>query len=72
MTAANYICRYTYSTTWSAEDGEFVGLCAEFPSLSWLAPTQVEAVSGIRFLVSDVVGEMLGSGEFPPAPACSS
>ena len=26
--------RYTYRITWSAEDGEHVGLCAEFPSLS--------------------------------------
>jgi predicted RNase H-like HicB family nuclease len=31
--------RYTYRVTWSAEDGEYVGLCAEFPSLSWLAST---------------------------------
>ena len=29
--------RYTYRITWSAEDGENVGLCAEFPSLNWLA-----------------------------------
>ncbi|MDQ5918495.1 MAG: hypothetical protein QG660_1608, partial [Pseudomonadota bacterium] len=28
---------YTYRVTWSAEDGEHVGLCAEFPSLSWRA-----------------------------------
>lgn len=26
--------RYTYSVTWSDEDGEYVGLCTEFPSLS--------------------------------------
>ena len=25
---------YTYRVTWSAEDGEHLGLCAEFPSLS--------------------------------------
>ena len=30
---------YTYRVTWSAEDAEHVGLCAEFPSLSWLAKT---------------------------------
>ncbi len=23
---------YTYRVTWSPEDGEYVGLCAEFPS----------------------------------------
>jgi len=31
---------YTYRVTWSPEDGEHVGLCAEFPSLSWLAAEQ--------------------------------
>ena len=31
---------YTYRVTWSVEDNEYVGLCAEFPSLSWLAGTQ--------------------------------
>ena len=29
--------KYTYSITWAEEDGEYVGLCADFPSLSWLA-----------------------------------
>ncbi len=29
--------RYTYRVTWDEDDGEYVGLCAEFPSLSWLA-----------------------------------
>ena len=30
---------YTYRVTWSVADNEYVGLCAEFPSLSWLAKT---------------------------------
>ena len=29
--------KYTYRVMWSDEDEEFVGLCAELPSLSWLA-----------------------------------
>ncbi len=33
---------YTYRVTWSSEDKEYVGLCAEFPSLSWLARRQEE------------------------------
>jgi len=37
------INHYTYRVTWSAEDNEHVGLCAEFPSLSWLAPTPEKA-----------------------------
>ena len=35
---------YTYRVTWSPEDDQHVGLCAEFPSLSWLAPTPAKAL----------------------------
>ena len=42
--------KYTYRVTWSEEDGEYVGLCAEFPSLSWLADTQTAACNpGTRY-----------------------
>lgn len=61
---------YTYRVTWSAEDGEHVGLCAEFPSLSWLAGSPEEALSGIRSIVSAVVADLEASGEqVPPALA---
>ena len=59
---------YTYRVTWSAEDGEHVGLCLEFPSLSWLAPTLDEAFSGIRALVQDSVADMRANGEPLPTP----
>ena len=59
---------YTYRVTWSAEDEEYVGLCAEFPSLSWLAPTQEEAFSGIRTLVAECVEDMRANNETPPEP----
>ena len=59
---------YTYRITWSSEDGEHVGRCAEFPSLSWLAPTPGEALSGIRRLVSDSVSDMRTNGEVIPGP----
>ena len=52
------IDHYTYRVTWSAEDDEHVGLCLEFPSLSWLAPTLDEAFSEIRGLVRDVVTDL--------------
>ena len=60
------INHYTYRVTWSAEDNEHVGLCAEFPSLSWLAPTPEKALSGIRRVVGEVVKEMKSSGEVVP------
>ena len=59
---------YSYRVTWSAKDSEHVGLCAEFPSLSWLAKTPEEAVNGIRRLVADCIGDMLAEGEEPPQP----
>ena len=60
--------RYTYRVTWSEEDREYVGVCLEFPSLSWLAATPEEVLSGIRAVVADVVADMRASGEPIPQP----
>jgi predicted HicB family RNase H-like nuclease len=59
---------YTYRVTWSAEDSEHIGLCAEFPSLSWLARTPEEALAGIRKQVDVAVADMKSSGEAVPHP----
>jgi predicted HicB family RNase H-like nuclease len=59
---------YTYRVTWSPEDGEHVGLCVEFPSLSWLAPEPEAALTGIRHLVAEVVADMKAGGEAIPGP----
>jgi predicted HicB family RNase H-like nuclease len=59
---------YTYRVTWSVEDKEYVGLCAEFPSLSWLANTQEEALHGIRSLVAEVIVDMKSNKELIPEP----
>lgn len=59
---------YTYRVSWSDEDGEYVGLCAEFPSLSWLAETQEAAFQGIRDVVAEVVTDMQANGEPIPEP----
>lgn len=60
--------KYTYRVIWSEEDGEHVGLCAEFPSLSHLASTQGEALNGIVSLVAFVLDDMAKSKETPPDP----
>jgi predicted HicB family RNase H-like nuclease len=60
--------RYTYRVTWSEEDEEYVGLCVEYPSLSWLAPTPQEALEGIRQVVADVVADMEANEEAVPEP----
>jgi predicted HicB family RNase H-like nuclease len=62
------INHYTYRVTWSAEDNEHVGLCAEFPSLSWLASTPEKALAGIRRVVAEVVQEMTDAGDPIPEP----
>ena len=62
------IDHYTYRVTWSQEDREQVGLCAEFPSLSWLASTPQAALSGIRKVVADTIVDMKASGEAIPKP----
>ncbi|MCF8205481.1 MAG: type II toxin-antitoxin system HicB family antitoxin [Methylotenera sp.] len=59
---------YTYRVTWSAEDEAHVGLCAEMPSLSWLAAAPEEALAGIRTLVQGCVRDMLAEGEPVPEP----
>ena len=59
---------YTYRVAWSAEDEEYVGTCAEFPSLSWLDEDEIEAFRGIRALVRDTVDEMTAAGEMVPEP----
>jgi len=59
---------YTYRVTWSEEDKEYVGLCAEFPSLSWLAPSPIGALRGIRSVVAEAVEDMRRNGEAIPAP----
>ncbi len=65
--------RYTYRVTWSEDDNEYVGLCTEFPSISWLALTPEAALKGIRKLVADVVKDITETGETVPEPiACRS
>jgi len=59
---------YTYRVTWSDEDGEYVGLCAEFPSLSFLAETPADALKNMLKLVKDTAEDMLANGEAIPSP----
>lgn len=62
---------YTYRVTWSAEDGEYVGLCAEFASVSWLADTPEKALKGVREVVAGIVADMHRNGEPVPVPMAS-
>ncbi len=63
--------RYTYRVTWSEEDQEYLGLCAEFPSLSWLSSSPESALKGIMKTVELVVEDMLINKEKIPEPLSS-
>ena len=65
---ARQVDHFTYRVTWSEDDREYVGLCAEFPSLSWLESTHEEALSGIRRLVRDTVADLRKNKEPVPEP----
>ena len=60
---------YHYTVFWSEDDREYVGLCYEFPLLSWLEPDNFAAFAGIVFLVADILEDMQSTGEMPPEPA---
>ena len=58
-----HVDRHTYRVVWSDEDGEYVGTCLEFPSLSWLDRTPELALTGIRNIVAASRQDMGKSGE---------
>jgi predicted HicB family RNase H-like nuclease len=60
--------RYTYRVTWSNEDSEYVGLCAEFPSVSWLAKSPELALRGVRKTVGEIASDMQRNNEKIPQP----
>lgn len=62
---------YSYRVIWSEEDKEYVGLCAEFQSLSWLALSPEDALHGIREVVEDAIADMKKNGEPIPEPVTS-
>ena len=62
------VSHYSYRVMWWAEDGEFLATCAEFPSLSWLASSQIGALQGLEALVRETVADMEEQGEQVPQP----
>lgn len=60
--------KYAYRVLWSEEDQEYVGLCPEFPRLSWLDATQEKALKGIKKLVSECIVDLVAEGEPVPEP----
>lgn len=59
---------YTYRVTWSDEDQEYVALCLEFPSLSYLGENPAAALKGIIKLIKETVIDMEENNELIPEP----
>ena len=59
---------YTYRVEWSEEDQEFMGTVAEFPSLSCLADSSLEALSGIQQVVLQAIDILEEEGKPVPDP----
>jgi predicted RNase H-like HicB family nuclease len=72
MDAKKIADKYTYRIEWSEKDGEYVGLCAELPSLSWLARHQVDALKGIQKLVKEVLADLKANDEKITMPLVSA
>ena len=68
MKKRDLFVKYLYRVFWSEEDREYVGLCAELPSLSWLAKSQAAALRGIVELTRETVEDMAKAGEPIPEP----
>lgn len=60
--------KYTYRVIWSNEDKGYIGLCAEFPSLSWLEDTREEALWGIKTVAGLSLLDMRENNEPIPEP----
>ena len=68
ITVPPEIDHYAYRVIWSREDNEFVATCVEFPSLSWLAATQTDALAGLERVVAEVVADLARNDEPIPVP----
>ncbi len=68
MKKHDVVDKYAYRVYWSEEDQEFVGLCAELPSLSWLDKSQTAALRGIVNLARQIVEDLAKGREPIPEP----
>ena len=60
--------KYTYRVVWSEDDQQYVGVCTEFPSLSHLAGSHDDALTGIVEVVRTVLADMRQEKQEPPVP----
>lgn len=59
---------YEYKVEWSAEDEAFVARVTEFPSLAADGETEEKALEEIKFVVKDVLQDLVKNKEMVPMP----
>ena len=65
--------KYDYQISWSPDDNEYVGLCSQFPGLSYLASNKQDALSGIIDVVKNTIEVLNEEGiPVPEVPAACS
>lgn len=68
MNTSVIVNHYSYRVQWSAEDGEYVGTCAELPGLSWLDESPAKTLNGIQKVAGEAVADMEANGGKIPEP----
>ena len=54
--------------TQQGEEIEYIGICEEFPSVSWIETSPQKAYQGIRDVIAGIVEDMESNGEILPKP----
>lgn len=62
------VSHYAHRVMWSSDDDEYVATCTEFPSLSWLAGSQADALRGLDELIAAVIDDLAANDEPIPEP----
>lgn len=48
---------YNYHVIWSKDDEEYVALCEEMPSVSFLADNPINALNGLLDVISTIIND---------------
>ena len=59
---------YSYQVTWLDSEKEYIALCSEFPSLSFLSKTKESALKGLQTTIKEILINMQNNGEKAPSP----
>lgn len=62
------VSRYSVVVSWSEEDEEYVATSPEWPELSWLAPSEPEAIEGLRAVIGEAVQVLRNQRSPIPSP----